>query len=124
LAGLSRLYIRGHNMRGRTRPDKSRPLVGRFWSKVDTTGGIFACWPWIGNRTEAGYGQVVVEGLRVGAHRISLEMKLGRPLTDGEMACHTCDNPPCVNPEHLYAGNASTNGTDAWARIRRPRACV
>lgn len=114
-----RRFVHGHNMRGRRRPDKVPALASSFWAHVDTTAGMEACWPWTGNHSVAGYGQIKRAGRRLGAHRVSLEMKLGRALEPGEMACHTCDNPPCVNPDHLYAGDNSTNQVDAWARTRR-----
>lgn len=84
----------------------------RFWAQVDVR-GRGDCWEWQGSRSH-GYGGYA--GQR--AHRVSLEFKLGRPLRDGAFACHHCDNPPCVNPDHLYEGDYVTNSTDAYRRGR------
>lgn len=54
------------------------------------------------------------------AHRLSLQAHLGRDLKPGEFACHTCDNPPCVNPDHLWAGDNSQNLLDMYRKGRRP----
>lgn len=50
------------------------------------------------------------------AHRIALEVKIGRLLKRGELACHKCDNKSCCNPAHLYVGSKSTNHIDFWTR--------
>ncbi len=55
------------------------------------------------------------------AHRIALEALLGRRLDAHEVACHHCDNPSCVRPDHLYAGSTLTNARDAVARGQQPR---
>jgi hypothetical protein len=49
-------------------------------------------------------------------NRVALEQKLGRPLLPGMQALHTCDNPPCRNPEHLYEGTQKQNIADVLAR--------
>jgi hypothetical protein len=55
------------------------------------------------------------------AHRVTLEVKIGRILKPGEMACHKCDNKSCCNPSHLYVGSKSTNGNDWWKRAGRAK---
>jgi hypothetical protein len=97
-------------------PRHSTPLAERFWSKVDRSGGPDACWPWTGRCYAAGYGQVGFKGRTTSAHRVALELSRGRPPK--HLACHTCDNPPCCNPRHLYDGTASQNAADAYARGR------
>lgn len=52
------------------------------------------------------------------AHVIALEIALGRPLAAGEQACHHCDRPGCISPEHLYAGDYRSNGADMARRGR------
>jgi hypothetical protein len=55
------------------------------------------------------------------AHRHALALKLGRPIGDGLMALHTCDNPSCVLPDHLYEGTARDNSRDMVARDRQTK---
>lgn len=79
------------------------------------------CWIWTGTRHEHGYGQIGVDGKTIGAHRYSYKLHNGE-IPDGAFICHKCHNPPCVNPDHLYAGDAETNAQDAvdngdWPRL-------
>lgn len=93
-------------------------LDARFWDRMDRSGGPDACWPWLGGRTRYGYGRFMRNRRSVGAHREALERTLGRTLEPGEVACHHCDNKPCCNPAHLYAGSAADNNRDALTRGR------
>lgn len=89
----------------------------RFWSKVDRRGPD-ECWLWLRYRKPSGYGQFVLrKGVFVTASRVSLALKLG-VLREGACACHICDNPPCCNPAHLFAGTSSDNIQDAFAKGR------
>lgn len=99
---------------------RSRPLEERFWEKVHKTD---ACWIWIAGVNRHGYGKFGRggdKGPTVGAHRISWEITAG-PVPEGLFVCHTCDMPPCVNPEHLYLGTPQENSGDMVARGRHPR---
>jgi hypothetical protein len=101
---------RGHYLRKRTAPEV------RFWAKVDRSGGPDACWPWTGHRGPAGYGRFALDGKHpIHASRASWIIHNG-PLPDGLFALHTCDNKPCVNPAHLYAGTKRDNARDASER--------
>ena len=72
------------------------------------------CWEWTGNRCINGYGRLNDKKM----HRFSWEYYNGKKVPDGLYICHKCDNPPCVNPEHLYAGTAADNIRDAKERGR------
>lgn len=93
-----------------------------FWVPLDKSG---ECWVWLGQRSgKAGggkdYGQFAIyrDGKRrtLYAHRVALTLLNG---VEPEMACHHCDNPPCVRPSHLYAGSAKSNAQDAIERGRK-----
>ena len=88
-------------------------LEERFWAKVDKSGGPDACWPWIAHRNGDGYGKFRVSSESVeGAHRVAFKLS-GGVLTDEDPdALHECDNPPCCNPSHLFAGNSTINNRD------------
>lgn len=92
------------------------------WTEVLRVPELGPCWEWKGTRNVQGYGRIQVRGRTQGAHRIALEGSIGL-IPDGKHACHRCDNPPCVNPAHLYAGTPSENTVDFYSRsaIQRPK---
>lgn len=98
----------------------------RFWSKVDKSGGEQACWLWLGARNPNGYGQFRHDGQMRQAHRWILGQTRGAALQWNaalkEEACHHCDNPPCVNPAHLFVGDRSANMRDSADKGRNPHA--
>lgn len=97
-------------------------VLDRFWAKVEKKSPT-ECWEWTaGTSKPYRYGVFHPrKPLTVGAHRFSLELKLGRPIKPGMYACHTCDYPPCVNPNHLYEGTHQDNVNDAVRRDRHKR---
>lgn len=94
---------------------KKKPISERFWSKVSKSEG---CWLWTGARLPRGYGKI---GRDCGgwdlAHRVSWELHFGA-ITDGLHVLHKCDNPPCVNPAHLFLGTRSDNMQDCFRKLR------
>lgn len=98
--------------------------VARFWEKVDKTP---TCWIWRGTKVRSGYGQHRLDvTVAIAAHRFSYELHYGKitghVAGDPELelcVCHTCDNPSCVNPEHLFVGTDKDNIHDM---IRKGRA--
>jgi hypothetical protein len=86
------------------------PTEQRFWSKVDRSAGPDACWPWLTGQNR-GYGCFTNNGQNLRAHRFAYELTKG-PIPDGLDCLHTCNNPPCCNPAHLYAGTALDNSHD------------
>lgn len=76
------------------------------------------CWEWTGNKVGGtGYGQVYVKSKCLRAHRAIYEMLVG-PIPDGLCVLHKCDNPPCVNPKHLFIGTVSDNQQDMMRKDR------
>lgn len=95
------------------------PLTSRFWARVNEDGPVLRpelgpCWPW---GCGPGYGQVQVGPTRESTHRISWEIHVG-PIPPGLCVCHKCDNPPCVNPAHLFLGTHLDNARDREAKGR------
>lgn len=90
----------------------------RFLSKLDTSGGPDACWPWLGaNSGTQGYGHIRKDGRDIKAHRLAFELFNGE-LTPDQDVRHTCDNPPCCNPSHLVAGSTTDNILDMESKGR------
>lgn len=79
------------------------------------------CWIWAGTCFERGYGRICIGKKSFYAHRISFEIH-HRALLPGELVCHHCDNPPCINPDHLFAGSATDNNRDCIRKGRGNKA--
>jgi hypothetical protein len=93
------------------------PLEQRFWKKVEKTD---ACWIWNGGKQDGGYG-VIGSGGKSGkqllAHRYSYQLHKGI-IPESMVVMHSCDNPSCVNPDHLSIGTFKDNTQDALKKGR------
>ena len=96
---------------------KTEPTFDRFWRFVHAGK---PCWLWMGSRNKDGYGHIGVSRTRRSAlaHRVSWEIHFG-PIPVGQQVLHTCDNPPCVYPGHLFLGTQLDNIADMKSKGRR-----
>lgn len=116
-------FLRGHA--SKLRPI-SNPLNNpdiRFWPNVNKDGSIPAhmphlgkCWEWIGSISVWGYGQFATKRLK--AHRVSWQLTYGE-IPNKLHVLHKCDNPLCVNPDHLFLGTQTDNMNDKVAKDRQ-----
>lgn len=76
------------------------------------------CWEWQASRSPGGYGQICRNNKTRPAHRVSYEAFVGK-IPKGLVVRHACDNPRCINPEHLSVGTMKENMADRDSRGRR-----
>lgn len=76
------------------------------------------CWVFTGSKNKQGYGMISAYGRHVLAHRLSYSEFIGE-IPDGNVVCHKCDNPSCVNPEHLFTGTQKDNVSDMFKKGRQ-----
>lgn len=91
-------------------------FLHRFWANVYIHKPEH-CWHWIGTRDPNGYGRIATRMNKgrpvfVSAHRFSWELANAQPIPAERFVCHSCDNPSCVNPAHLWIGTYLDNGSD------------
>jgi len=91
----------------------SRLLAARY---VTESG----CWEWTKGRDKDGYGRIAVNRRDTRAHRLAYQCWVGE-IPEGHVVRHKCDNPPCINPEHLETGTNADNMRDKRIRMRSAR---
>ncbi len=94
-------------------------LPERFWSKVDRRGPD-ECWPWTRCKNQRGYGLFSIKNRHFSASRV-LMMAIYGPQPKHIFACHSCDNPSCCNPAHIWTGTNSDNIRDSFQKGRSVR---
>lgn len=100
-----------------TEPTREPEVIARFIAKVRVAQNEGDCWEWTGSADANGRGRFFFEGKIRTAYRVAFTLFNG-PIPDGMMVCHSCDNPSCVNPEHLWIGTGSDNMRDAVRKGR------
>jgi hypothetical protein len=89
----------------------------KFWLYINSDGPN-GCWIWGGCRSKGGYGTISIDNKELYVHRVIYERTHG-PIPAGMCICHTCDNPACCNPDHLFVGTHKDNVHDAMRKGRR-----
>lgn len=92
-------------------------LDQRLWGRIQVS--PTGCWEFMGARTPKGYGRIGLDGQYWQAHRLAWTLKRG-PIPNGLglQVCHRCDNPPCINPDHLFLGTNADNCRDRHSKGR------
>jgi hypothetical protein len=98
---------------GYTNPDT---LKERFLKKIARTSDT-DCWLWIGGKSRGGYGCIGYKTGNISAHRASWIIHFGL-IPENLHVLHTCDNPACVSPHHLFLGTNLDNVKDKEAKGR------
>lgn len=92
-------------------------ILERFWPKVVKTDN---CWIWKGCLIPGGYGQIWLNNRMVNAHRVAWEITYGH-IPERLYVLHSCDNPPCIRPNHLFLGTQAENQQDSISKGRFAR---
>lgn len=93
-------------------------LRWRFWGNVPIAAAA-DCWVWLGGRNGSGYPAISDGRKSLVGTRLMREYIDGKPVPSELVVCHSCDNPPCVNPAHLFVGTKRDNAQDMIIKGRR-----
>ena len=104
----------GMNFKARHR----RPVAERFHDRYEKSEG--GCWQWLASGTSEGYGRIESGGRKILAHRLSFVLHKGE-IPEGMLVLHRCDNPGCVNPDHLFLGSNADNSDDKVRKNRQSK---
>lgn len=91
-------------------------FADQFWSKVHQTEG---CWFWLRTTDRDGYGVLTIGGRQRRAAQVAWELVNDSPFPTGMQACHHCDTPGCVRPDHIFVGTNQDNTRDSTEKGRR-----
>lgn len=94
--------------------DRRKNTPQDVWERVHKTR---RCWLWMGRKDPTGYGRVTFDRKQQLAHRLIFTWVVGE-IPDGMHVLHRCDNPPCVNPDHLFLGTNQDNVDDKMSKGR------
>ena len=92
--------------------------IKRFWGKVKKSVNDKDCWIWQGGTNTDGYGDFYTNNKHIFSHRFSWESTFGIIKEKDLRVLHKCDNPPCVNPDHLFLGTQQENIKDMISKGR------
>lgn len=92
--------------------------IERFWKRVDKRGPD-ECWPWIRKSSHSNHATIKISGYGYAARRIAFFLSTSIDPLDLDV-CHSCDNPPCQNPNHLFIGTTLDNMADMVRKGRQP----
>lgn len=115
---MSRTLARTRKISADPHPELAEAvMVSRFWRLVNIT-SEGECWPWTGYLDNDGYGLFVFHGRRRPAHELAYSFTYGEKRLPTLDTCHSCDNPPCCNPNHLRFGTRQSNVDEMRERDR------
>ena len=112
LIALGGLSVWGCNM-----SHAARPVMDRFWEKVDRFSNPSGCWEWMAAKTQWGYGVLRTNNRNMHSHRVSWGLHFGT-VPEGLCVLHKCDNRGCVRPDHLFLGTYRDNLHDMLVKGR------